>query len=53
MSGLAFGGVRVERRPVPRPDRASDITGATLALDAGNSIGTVAPTVPPTPGPPG
>ena len=33
-------------------DRAAYITGATLAVDAGNSIGTVDPTVGPAPGPP-
>jgi NAD(P)-dependent dehydrogenase (short-subunit alcohol dehydrogenase family) len=34
-------------------DRASYITGATLAVDGGNSIGTVDPTVGPAAGPPG
>jgi 3-oxoacyl-[acyl-carrier protein] reductase len=34
-------------------DRASYITGATLAVDGGNSIGTVDPTVGHAPGPPG
>jgi 3-oxoacyl-[acyl-carrier protein] reductase len=34
-------------------DRASYITGATLAVDGGNSIGTVDPTVRPAAGPPG
>ena len=33
-------------------DRAAPITGATLAVDGGNSIGTVDPTVGPAPGPP-
>ena len=33
-------------------DRAAYITGATLAVDGGNSIGTVDPTVGPAPGPP-
>ena len=33
-------------------DRAAYITGATLAVDGGSSIGTVDPTVGPAPGPP-
>ena len=39
--------------PILCSDRASYITGATLAVDGGNSIGTVDPTVGHPPGPPG
>jgi NAD(P)-dependent dehydrogenase (short-subunit alcohol dehydrogenase family) len=39
--------------PILCSDRASYITGATLAVDGGNSIGTVDPTVSLATGPPG
>jgi len=39
--------------PILCSDRATYITGATLAVDGGNPIGTVDPTVGPATGPPG